>query len=287
MISFVMAVLPVVLLCFFVYYRDPNKEPIKLLLKIFFIGVLTAFPVIFVEGILSIFFSTDMDKVGSFILLFINVFVGVAIVEEFFKWLVVKSFGYNNRDFDEIYDIIVYSVFSSLGFACIENVFYVMSLGIGVSISRAFLSIPGHMCFGVLMGYFFAKAKLASVSNENLCKKNLALSILIPSLFHTIYDAVLFYVAGESVPMVMRLLGTGIFYLFDIAMVITCVVIIFRVSKVQNNVKINVDNGTIVKNSNGVMLNNVPTERFNFCPVCGSPANGANFCGRCGMKLTK
>ena len=60
-------------------------------------------------------------------------------------------------------NIIVYAVFSSLGFACIENILYVLSGGVGIAILRAILSVPGHMCFGVIMGYFLSQAKVNQV----------------------------------------------------------------------------------------------------------------------------
>lgn len=275
------AVLPVFLICLFVYFRDPNKEPLSLLLKIFFLGLLSAIPVVVVELLLDDFFPTDVTQTSGFIHLFFNVFVGVALVEELFKWLVVKVFGYNNKEFDEIYDIIVYSVFSSLGFACIENILYVLTSGFGTAINRAIFSIPGHTCFGVIMGFYFSKAKISSLNNVAMRKRNLIFSILVPSLLHALYDALLFNGQIWSVL---------VFLLFDLIMVIVCICIIISISKVQNNVKLNIDNGVIIKKEPGnieVVPQKVEGEKYNYCPVCGRAAGSGNFCAGCGMKLTK
>ena len=150
---FFVAVIPVIVLCFFIYIKDSHKEPSSLLLKLFFGGFLVTIPILIAELFLSIFFSPD--KVSSFILIFIFSFISIAIVEEGFKWLVVKWLGFKNKEFDEIYDIIVYSVFVSLGFACIENILYVYQNGLSTGYMRAVLSVPGHTCFGVFMGYYF------------------------------------------------------------------------------------------------------------------------------------
>lgn len=274
------AVLPVLVLCFFVYFRDPNKEPITLLLKIFFLGFLSALPILIVELTLDDFFPVDVTQTNGFLGLFINVFIGVALVEEVFKWIVVKKFGYNNKEFDELYDIIVYSVFSSLGFACIENILYVVQSGIGTAFTRALFSIPGHMCFGVLMGYFLSRAKISSLNNTTMSKNNLALSIIVPSLFHAVYDALLFY--GEVWSIIL-------FLAFDTVMVILCICVIISVSNVHNNVKFNVNNGVIIKNNGTVEVKpiEVVQTKYNYCPVCGRAAGTGNFCGGCGMKLTK
>ena len=56
-------------------------------------------------------------------------FVGVALVEEVCKWLMVYFAGYHNKQFNELYDIIVYAVFVSLGFAFYENLVYIYAKG--------------------------------------------------------------------------------------------------------------------------------------------------------------
>ena len=275
------AILPVFLICLFVYFRDPNKEPLSLLLKIFFLGLLSAIPVVIVELLLDSLFPSDVNQVSGFLHLFLNVFVGIALVEETFKWLVVKVFGYNSKEFDEIYDIIVYSVFSSLGFACIENILYVLTSGFGTAINRAIFSIPGHTCFGVIMGFYFSKAKIASLNNMAMRKRNLVLSLLAPTLMHALYDSLLFYGNIGSIL---------IFLLLDLIMVIVCICIIVSISKVQNNVKLNIDNGVIVKTEPGnieVVPQKIEGEKYNYCPVCGRAAGSGNFCAGCGMKLIK
>ena len=273
-----LAVLPVVALCYFIYKKDQNKEPMGLLMKIFALGFFSAIPVLIVELVLGSFLPTDGEF--SFLVLYFNVFVSVALVEEGFKWLVTKLVGYDNKEFDEIYDIVVYSVFASLGFACIENIIYVYSNGVTTAFTRALLSIPGHMCFGVIMGYFLSKAKVAKINgNESLCTRNLVLSLICPSLVHAMYDALIFYGSDLSVLL---------FFLFDIAMVVVCFITVDKISKVQKNVTRNINTGVFVNDGSGhIHLSSGAGEKYSFCPVCGKASDGSNFCGRCGMKLIK
>ena len=276
----IVAILPVIVLCWFIYAKDTHKEPGKLLRKIFFLGFFSFIPILICEIILTLFF--DPEKVDSFVLIFLFTFLSVAIVEEGWKWLVVKLNGYNNKEFDEVYDIIVYSVFASLGFACIENILYVVRNGLGTGFLRALLSVPGHTCFGVIMGYFFSRAKVASINNQqSVYKKNLALSILMPSLFHTMYDSLIFYYSVSLEGSIYSL-----FIIYHIVSVILCIWIVLRVSKVQEVLNKSVEKGIISNDGDGhIVFHNNEKLDIHFCPVCGSPVGDGNFCGKCGCKI--
>ena len=275
------AILPVMGLCYFVYKKDNNKEPMDLLMKLIAYGCLIAIPVIVVE--LALNGITDTDKDTSLISIFIKTFIGVALAEEGFKWLAVKFKAYNSREFDEIYDIVVYSVFVSLGFAGLENVLYVFVGGFGVAILRAILSVPGHACFGVMMGYYLSRAKVASISNNNgLYVKNIVLSLLIPMLFHTMYDALLTWYTNAKMDWIILA-----FLLFDIIMVAACFITVNRTSRVQQNLNENLDAGSIVNNNGQIKLvdTQIPNQNINFCPLCGTNVSTGNFCPKCGLKI--
>ncbi len=192
LILFLVAVLPIVLLGCFIYRKDINKEPKQLLFKLFIGGIGSTILVLVISLILYIIcpFLIDMDYNDLNLLqLLLYVFFSIALIEEGCKWLMVYKLSYNNRHFDELYDMIVYATFVSLGFACLENLLYVYNNGIGVGIGRSFLSIPGHVCFGVFMGYYLSLAKLNQILGKiNLSKKYLILSVFMPTLLHTIYD---------------------------------------------------------------------------------------------------
>ena len=118
--------------------------------------------------------------------------VGVALVEELSKWLVLMLIVWKNQNFDYRYDGIVYAVSASLGFAALENILYVLSYGTGVSIGRAIFAIPGHATFGVFMGYFLSRAKTFWIDDKRIrmtiCK---LLALALPMLIHGCYDFLL------------------------------------------------------------------------------------------------
>ena len=137
----IISFLPIVLLGIYIYKKDSVKEPKSLLMGLFASGFLAAILVVIVNLLLilimpHLYLSGDYSQF-SFFELFILVFLEVALVEEFMKWIMIRFIGYPHKDFDQIYDIIVYAVFVALGFAAIENFFYVIEGGITLGIYNA------------------------------------------------------------------------------------------------------------------------------------------------------
>ena len=185
------ALLPIAVLLFYIYRKDKNfPEPIGQLLKAFFIGVL-AVP-------LSLCISTPLESLGLYSMEPSTItgaigtsFLGAAIPEEIAKFFMLWLFLRKNRYFDEKMDGIVYAVCVSLGFAALENIMYLFSNAetfLSVGISRAIFAVPGHFCFGILMGYYYSLAKFYPKTPL----KNKALILVAPIIVHGLYDSILF-----------------------------------------------------------------------------------------------
>lgn len=188
---FLLAILPIVLLGSYVYFKDQEKEPKRLLLKLFIGGVLASILTIILSiGMRNLFplFLKDYTTYNQ-IELFLYAFVIVGLIEEVSKWILLYLFSYHHKEFDQIYDMIVYAVFTALGFAFIENLLYVYDGGFLVAIVRLFLAVPGHVSMSIFMGYYLSLAKQSELKNHSSKKrKYLTLSILVPSILHGIYD---------------------------------------------------------------------------------------------------
>ncbi len=256
------ALFPALALMIYVFIKDrAEKEPLWLLIVLFICGISSCFPVII--------FSTAFETVGRlfckvvahFVPLtyklfmptgifglfqnFIEAFIFVALVEEGFKWIFMIIGTKNHKEFNSLFDGIVYGVFVALGFAAFENILYVFGEngGWSVAIMRAILSVPGHAFFGVLMGYYYslwhvtAKAakfeqrlKSNGVLDSSLKafdkKRYIAGSILMPILAHGFFDFCLF--TGN-------LLFVLIFYVFVIFLYIFCIAKIRKFSKADSS----------------------------------------------------
>ena len=186
------ALLPVVLILRYVYLLDKNeREPLGFVLKVVIFGAVFSIPCAAVEPVMMSIIGSFYDPATIDYAWMENTF-GVALVEEFSKWLVLMFFVWKNKNFDYRYDGIVYAVSASLGFAALENVLYVISYGSGVSIGRAIFAIPGHATFGVFMGYWLSRAKTFWLDGKKtrmrICK---LFSLFIPTLIHGAYDFLL------------------------------------------------------------------------------------------------
>ena len=214
------ALFPAIALCVFVYSRDRvEKEPVGLLLRLFIFGALSCFPAIVAEVVLEevingafshVITVTEntisyTNKYYYYIYLFAQQFFGVALVEEGGKWLILLLFTMNNRNFNSLFDGLIYAVFVSLGFAALENIFYVFENGFSVAVLRAVLSVPGHAFFAVMMGYHYsmwhiknrAKDIEDSYRQQGLIQsrctafdasQSIILSIVIPVTIHSVYN---------------------------------------------------------------------------------------------------
>jgi len=189
MISFVMAVIPSVYLVCYYYRQDKQKtEPKGLVVKIFLLGILYVIPVIFLELLAGLFSRLFLGSPILFCL--VRAFIVAGLCEEFIKLMVVKKYAYNNVHFDEVMDGILYTVAASLGFACLENILYVMSTNLQTAVIRAVLAVPMHAGCSGLMGYYIGKAKFAQSKKEekNLIYKGLGIAVLL----HGLYDFCIF-----------------------------------------------------------------------------------------------
>ena len=184
------AVLPAFFLLRYIYRQDKvEKEPMGLLVKLLFMGVLSALCSIVLESIGQriLYLLAEPGTVAFVVLL---AFVVVAMAEEGTKFWLLKRVTWNNPNFNYRFDGIVYAVFVSLGFAAYENIRYVMHHGLSVALPRAVSAIPGHMSFAVFMGFFYGRAKLCdNWGDEQGCRKNLRRAYVSAVLMHGFYDA--------------------------------------------------------------------------------------------------
>lgn len=191
----ILSMLPVLILGYFIYKKDSVKEPKTLLTKLFLAGLIASLVIVFIDIFIAItypdlyLFNTSV-KFSNF-MTFILVFLEIGLIEEAIKWFVIRVVGYDSPEFDQIYDIVVYSVFVALGFAFFENIFYVIDGGIKLGILRGLLSVPAHAAYGVFMGYFLGKAKLSKKRGHTFLF--IVLSIMVPALLHTTYDYILMF----------------------------------------------------------------------------------------------
>lgn len=175
------AVLPAAILMWFLYGRGTGLNiSFKKVKWAFIWGIIACIVVLFSIGP----FSPEVENI-------FNILCFSALPEELLKMAIMlfllKRFRCTNK-----IDVLVVCGSVGLGFACIENLFYVLlvvpeSDWIRTSIDRAISSVPGHFSYAIIMGYFVYRA-FNIVQTKKQKFFNLSIAFILPTLIHWNYN---------------------------------------------------------------------------------------------------
>ena len=202
-----LALLPCALLLYLILYMDRNeREPLPLVLKVMAWGAAGFVPAVLIEGLLG---NLPFLKTGGLAGAVLDSFLSVAPSEELCKLAPVLLVVWKDPNFNEENDGIVYAGASALGFALVENLFYVLSKGWAVGVVRTFSSIPLHCFAGIVMGYYLGLAKF----NPGRQNRLIATGFFWAYLAHGLYDTFCFsgsYLALLLLPMIAAIAIIGL-----------------------------------------------------------------------------
>lgn len=178
----VLALLPGLLISWYIYRMDRFEREHRLhLITCFMLGMALTLPATRLESWYSLF---GIPAQASIELRLVISILAVAVWEELSKFLVLVLYPFSRPFFNEPIDGIVYAVMIGMGFATLENIFYVTQFGLGTAILRAFTAVPAHALFSVIMGYFAGLAWLHPERKWRLLLQGLFFAIA----FHAVYN---------------------------------------------------------------------------------------------------
>lgn len=176
------AVLPALFLCGYVFYKDRvEKEPIGLLAVLFAVGAVAYVPAYFAQelivGLIDKAFAVQMSaspeglitftsKTAEFTHMSLCAFLGFSLVRVVIKWGALFLVTRKNKNFNYLFDGIVYSVFISLGFAVSENVHFIIQNDIEMLAAKLLTSVPCHLFIAILMGYYYTMWHMRFAANS-------------------------------------------------------------------------------------------------------------------------
>ncbi len=151
--------LPSIVWLMFYLRKDAHPESNKMIIKVFFLGMICAFLAIFLEKGFYFLNSFLKNHVLESIL---AIFLGGALVEEFLKFLVVRFGVLKSSELDEPLDLMLYMIISALGFASLENILVLSNYHPILSTAKAletmlwrfFSATFLHALCSALLGYF-------------------------------------------------------------------------------------------------------------------------------------
>lgn len=211
----VAGIVPMVIYPIFLYWMDRyEKEPLLLIGAAFLWGFIPAAILsLITQLIIGVPFML-LDSSGELA----NGIVGVVaapITEEIFKGLAVMMiFFLWRREFDGIFDGIIYGGVVGFGFAAIENVLYFLDADSTLVFVRAILFGLNHAFYTSLTGIGFGVARHARNGAVRFLAPLAGLTLAIGA--HAFHNATLTLSAGEPALICLGIVGDwlGIFFVF-------------------------------------------------------------------------
>lgn len=141
---------PAVMVGAWFYYKDRTKEPVLLVFGAWLVGMVAVVPASLLESLLLRLVGGRSDLLDAFLV--------VAALEEAFKFP-ITCFFVRYSGGEEIYNGILYGASVGLGFAALENVYYISRFGmsLAVVIGRALTAVPLHGLCGAMMGFYISR----------------------------------------------------------------------------------------------------------------------------------
>ena len=113
------AVLPAIIILFYVYKQDKFPEPRPIVIKTFLFGCAITLAI---KLLIPVFDDYSHKYFTGETYYFFDSFIRAAFLEELFKLFVLVFYCSRKTEFDEPMDGLVYGVAASLGYAAYENI---------------------------------------------------------------------------------------------------------------------------------------------------------------------
>ena len=253
-----LSLIPSIGVCVFVYIKDKKeKEPLWLLGSIFAVSAALYVPVWYlgnrvINGLIGALFKSSRyfdaregvvwrDAASENLHNGLCALIGVALLEELVRWLILYFFTNKSRHFNCTFDGVVYSIMASMGALVARNVRFALSTTWDQFLLRFAHSFPWYLLFGIVMGVFYsywhASRRANKRENELISEGKLKIDILrypvgklilgmaVPVLLHAGYTFV-----AEQLDFSSKALNI-VFYSVAAAAMIVSVLLVILLSK--------------------------------------------------------
>ena len=210
---------PVVWLLFYLREDRRHPEPKYLLILAFAGGIASALLAIAGEcAFINILGSSCKEGINTTVSIF-YLFLGIALIEEYLKYLAVKLLILRKTAFDEPIDAMIYMMTSALGFAALENALFIFPMfqqnvfsGLEVAANRFLGANLLHALSSGIVGFFLARAWFHPKRHHFV-----AIGIIIATLLHAAFNYLI---------LVKEALPQGTFYLILLLSIMAVVIFI-------------------------------------------------------------
>ena len=219
----------------FYLHEDRHPEPKHLILITFLAGILSAMAAVGVElaafGRPPVFAGVFYRFLPAVLAMPTFLLVGVAVIEECLKYAAVRLTVLRRREFDEPVDAMIYMVTAALGFAAIENVFFLVPLvgqsfgghiewglfagGLELSVNRFLGANLLHALSSAIVGYALARHAFSPWRRHAVGAGLLAASILHAVFNYLIISKDVIPAAALLVTLLLAFMAINVFVDFE------------------------------------------------------------------------
>ena len=200
-LSLLMAIVPVFLYSFLVYFIIPEGHVSQRRARRYLITGFTAPMLVYALHYMFPILHVQIDSLSPVKVFGCDAFLQTGLVEEICKFITFWWVFSQRRS--AIHDLpiatIYYCMMASAGFALVENISYLMHYGNEVLFSRAISAIVLHMICGIVMGYYIQKgfSKITMTEKYSLVEilkmkfhkwKHIITGIIMATTIHGVYD---------------------------------------------------------------------------------------------------
>lgn len=207
-----LGIVPSVLWLFYYLRKDPHPEPKRLILQVFLLGMATV-PLAIIFEIAA----NDLIKNG------LALIFSTAIIEEYLKFWVVKKRMLRDSEMDEPTDAMIYLIIAGLGFAALENIFYLQKIfsesnaSFNMVFQLAFLRFVTatflHALASGSVGYFWALSLLSKPKIKSVII--LFSGLIFATVIHSFYNYFLLTQQLEILPFLLWVLAVFVAVAFQ------------------------------------------------------------------------
>lgn len=196
-----LGILPALLWLWFWLREDPHPEPRSILILTFIAGMAAVFLAFFLEyAVLKSFEKINIEKTlfGSVIILFLW-----ALIEEVVKYLAAKHTALENPNFNEPVDALIYLITAALGFAALENVFFLFDIcekgGMLSGLITGNLRFIGATLLHTATSAVVGASIAFSFFHKEDRRRNVVGGVILATILHFIFNYFIIKIEGVNV----------------------------------------------------------------------------------------
>ncbi len=186
-ITAIAAFLPTLIWLVFFLREDRHPEPRRLIAYTLSVGALVSVPTLLVQLVYNNLLGSGANFTFASVL-------GLALIEEFFKFFAAYAAIHRDPAFDEPVDAMVYAVTAALGFATVENFFVIGNFANTVllmpwtdvlqTVALRFIGATLlHTLTSALVGFYWAKGLI-----QRRVAPSIAIGLVLATALHTAFN---------------------------------------------------------------------------------------------------